>query len=50
MDEVADYAKDAILQLAANGYINGADGKINPLGTATRAETAQMLTNFFKTK
>ncbi|MDP4153963.1 MAG: S-layer homology domain-containing protein, partial [Bacillota bacterium] len=44
---VASYAKDDILLLAANGYINGSDGKINPTGTATRAETAQMLTNYF---
>ncbi|MDP4152744.1 MAG: S-layer homology domain-containing protein [Bacillota bacterium] len=48
IDGAADYAKQDILLLAANGYINGTDGTINPTGTATRAETAQMLTNFFK--
>ncbi|MDP4151897.1 MAG: lamin tail domain-containing protein [Bacillota bacterium] len=46
-DSIADYAKDDILLLAANGYINGTEGKINPTGTATRAETAQMLYNYF---
>ncbi|MDP4270641.1 MAG: S-layer homology domain-containing protein [Bacteroidota bacterium] len=44
---IADYAQNDILLLAANGYINGTDGKINPAGTATRAETAQMLYNYF---
>ncbi|MDP4152504.1 MAG: YDG domain-containing protein, partial [Bacillota bacterium] len=48
MDSAADYAKEDIILLAANGYINGTDGKINPNGTATRAEAAQMLMNFLK--
>ncbi|MDP4153185.1 MAG: lamin tail domain-containing protein [Bacillota bacterium] len=48
ISSIASYAKDDILLLAANGYINGSDGKINPNGTATRAETAQMLSNYFQ--
>jgi hypothetical protein len=34
---------------ADNGIMNGnGDGTINPTGTATRAEAAQMLMNFLK--
>ena len=46
-DEISDYAKDDIFLLAALGFINGSDGNINPKDTATRAETAQMLYNYF---
>ncbi len=45
-DAIADYAKSAVGALSGGGYINGVgDNKFNPKGTATRAETAQMLYN-----
>jgi hypothetical protein len=30
----------------ANGVVNGSNGALNPQGSATRAEVAQMLMNF----
>ncbi len=42
-DDVAEYAKDAVSVLVANGIINGKNGKIDPMATATRAEVAVML-------
>lgn len=46
IDLIADYARDAVGALSKDGYINGVgDNKFNPKGTATRAETAQMLYN-----
>ena len=45
--QVADYAKDAVSRLVAAGVIAGDNGKINPKGTATRAEVAVMLGRIF---
>ncbi|MBR5391108.1 MAG: S-layer homology domain-containing protein [Clostridia bacterium] len=42
-DEIAAYAAEAIYTLQKAGIVNGADGKFNPLGTATRAEACKML-------
>ena len=42
-DKIADWAVDAITALVGAGVINGADGKINPAGSMTRAEMAQAL-------
>ncbi len=44
-DSVADWAKDALALLVETGTISGSGGKLNPAGTATRAEMAQTLYN-----
>jgi hypothetical protein len=44
---VSDYAKDALKWAVGLQIIKGGgDGKVNPLGTATRAEVAQILLNY----
>lgn len=46
-DKVSDYARQAIAWAVANGILNGkGNGVLDPQGTATRAEVAQMLLNF----
>jgi len=42
-NEVAPYAREAVAMLVGDGIILGSNGKINPQGTATRAETAVIL-------
>lgn len=42
-DQVAGYARDAAGQLVKEGIIMGSGGRINPRGTATRAETAVII-------
>jgi hypothetical protein len=42
-DEVAGYASGAAAQLVKEGIIMGSGGRINPKGTATRAETAVII-------
>ena len=43
-DEIADYAKDAVYKLAAEGVINGnSDGTFNPCGELTRAQCAKLI-------
>lgn len=43
----SDYAQQAMVWAYAQGVISGnADGTLNPQGTATRAEIAQMLMNY----
>lgn len=45
--KVSGYAQQAIAWAVANGIINGkGNGVLDPQGTATRAEVAQMLLNF----
>ena len=44
---IADYAKANIAAMVAAGYVNGSDGKINPLGNITREEVAQIFYNIF---
>lgn len=41
--EVASYAKQSVSSLIRNGIINGDGSGINPLGNATRAETAVLM-------
>lgn len=41
--QISDYAKDAVSVLVQDGLIAGADGRLNPLAKATRAEVAVML-------
>jgi hypothetical protein len=43
-NSISNYAKDAVLQMAAAGYLTGDEnGCFNPLDTATRAQTAVVL-------
>ena len=42
---VSRYAANAMSWCVNNGIINGSNGKLNPQGTATRAEVATMLMN-----
>ena len=42
---VSDYAREAMAWAVSKGIISGADGKLMPQGTATRAQAAQMLMN-----
>ena len=43
---VSDWAAQAMSWAVANGVVNGSNGALNPQGSATRAEVAQMLMNF----
>lgn len=48
-DKVSDYAKTALYWANEKGIINGkGNGILDPRGTATRAETAQVLMNYLK--
>ena len=48
-DEASGYALDALRWAAENGVLNGySDGRLNPGGTATRAQAAQMLRNYLE--
>ncbi|MBQ3573331.1 MAG: S-layer homology domain-containing protein, partial [Clostridia bacterium] len=48
-DSMSDYAKAAIYSLKGMGIINGVgDNRFNPLGNATRAETAKMIYELIK--
>ena len=42
-NKVASYALTAVKWAVANNVITGSNGKLNPKGTATRAETASMI-------
>ena len=45
--KVSDYAADAMQWAVANGILNGTDGKrLDPAGSATRAQCAAMLVRF----
>ena len=43
---VSDFAVDAMRWAAANGIINGSDGKLAPKATASRAQVAQIIYNY----
>lgn len=43
--DVADYAKEPMTWTVDKEIINGSDGKLNPKGTATRAQVAQVFLN-----
>jgi hypothetical protein len=45
-DSISGWAEDAMRWAVGAGIINGADGKLFPQGTATRAQTAQMILNY----
>lgn len=40
--DISDYANAPMASMVASGIIKGSGGKVNPLGNATRAETAVM--------
>ena len=48
MDEVSEYAKEAVEFLVSKGAIKGSNGKFKPKAYATRAEAAQMIYNVIK--
>jgi len=45
---VADWAKGALAAMVSAGYVNGSYGKLNPTGTITRQEFAQVVYNTVK--
>lgn len=48
-DKASGYALEALRWAAENGIINGyGNGQLDPQGSATRAQAAQMLMNFLK--
>lgn len=45
-DKIANYAKEAVTALSANGVVSGVGNNLfNPTGTATRAEAAKIIFN-----
>lgn len=46
--KVSAWAADAMAWAVGEGVLKGSGNALNPTGTATRAETAQILMNFFK--
>ena len=46
--EISGWSVKALEWAVGQGIINGSDGKIMPLKTSTRAETAQMIMGFMK--
>ncbi len=47
-DEVSGFALEAVQWAGANGIIHGSGGVLAPKDSATRAQAAQMLRNFFE--
>ena len=48
-DVVADYAKDAIVFMSSNGYVNGyEDGSFRPYNNTARAEAAKLIYGIIK--
>ncbi len=47
-DSVSSWAKGAVSAMTAAGYVNGLDGKMNPLANITRAKFAQIMNNVLK--
>lgn len=45
-DQVADWADEAMRWAVGSGIIQGSNGSLNPKGSATRAEVAQMVANY----
>lgn len=44
--DTGSYAMDAMRWATAAGVLNGSGGRLNPKGTATRAQVAQMMLNY----
>ena len=49
-DSISAYAKDAVAKMTGSGIVFGADGNVNPLANATRAEAAAMLARLLNVK
>ena len=45
-NKISSYAKWGMNWAIGNKILNGSNGKLNPQGTATRAEAAAMLSNY----
>lgn len=45
---VSKWAVPELAAMAANGYVNGSNGKLNPLNSITRAEFAQVMYNMIR--
>lgn len=45
--QISAWALDAVQWAVGEGILKGSNNVLNPVGTATRAETAQILLNFF---
>ena len=45
-ESVSDYARSAMEWACGQGLIQGSSGALNPQGTATRAEVAQLMANY----
>lgn len=46
--KISEYAKNGMNWVLGVGVMHGSGGKLNPQGTATRAEAAAMLSNYCK--
>lgn len=46
--QISDYAKDAMNWAVGQGILNGSNGKLDPGGTATRAQAAAMIARYLK--
>ena len=44
-DAISDYAEQAMEAFVLAGIVSGSDGKLDPMGTSTRAQMAQVLYN-----
>ena len=47
-DKISSWAKGKVFAMVNNGYVEGANGNINPKGNITRAEFAQVMHNIVK--
>ena len=48
-NKISDFAKWGMNWAVGNKIVNGSNGKLNPQGTATRAEAAAMISNYCNT-
>ena len=46
IDKIHNYTLDAMTWAVENGIISGYDGKLDPLGNATREQVAQFFMNY----
>lgn len=46
-DQISSWALDAVKWAVSEGIINGSGGKLDPTGTTTRAQVAQLLMNYY---
>ena len=48
VNQISDYAKEAVYWTVGEGIINGSDGKLLPQGNATRAQVATILMRYIE--